>query len=71
MFQHDRETHYKTIEIFGRASKLNHAWCILLDMPKKGVEWDEDMFVTLIDSYGSAGIVHESEDFSENGGIGC
>ncbi|GFZ11396.1 tetratricopeptide repeat (TPR)-like superfamily protein [Actinidia rufa] len=70
LFQHDRETHYKIIEIFGRASKLNHAWCILLDMSKKGVEWDEDMFVTLIDSYGSEGIVHESEDFSENGGIG-
>ncbi|KAH7514299.1 hypothetical protein FEM48_Zijuj11G0074000 [Ziziphus jujuba var. spinosa] len=34
--------------------------CILLDMPKKGVEWDEDLFVVLIDSYGKAGIVREA-----------
>ncbi|KAF5955234.1 hypothetical protein HYC85_008090 [Camellia sinensis] len=60
LFQHDKETHFKIIEILGRASKLNHARCILLDMPKKGVEWDEDMFVMLIDSYGKAGIVQES-----------
>ncbi|CAI9103681.1 OLC1v1002213C1 [Oldenlandia corymbosa var. corymbosa] len=60
LFQHNRETHMKIIEILGRASKLNHARLILLDMPKKGVEWDEDMWVMLIDSYGSAGIVQES-----------
>ncbi|KAJ0028183.1 hypothetical protein Pint_35639 [Pistacia integerrima] len=60
LFNHDRETHLKIIEILGRASKLNHARCILLDMPKKGVEWDEDMFVKLIDSYGKKGIVQES-----------
>ncbi|KAJ6980695.1 hypothetical protein NC653_024138 [Populus alba x Populus x berolinensis] len=30
------------------------------DMPKKGFELDEDMFVLLIDSYGKAGIVQES-----------
>lgn len=30
---------------------------ILLEMPKKGVEWDEDLF---IDCYGKAGIVQES-----------
>lgn len=60
LFRHDRETHYKIIEILGRASKLNHARCILLDMPKKGVEWDEDLFVVMIDSYGKAGIVQES-----------
>ncbi|KAJ0088744.1 hypothetical protein Patl1_32110 [Pistacia atlantica] len=60
LFNHDRETHLKIIEILGRSSKLNHARCILLDMPKKGVEWDEDMFVKLIDSYGKKGIVQES-----------
>ncbi|KAA8518744.1 hypothetical protein F0562_016482 [Nyssa sinensis] len=60
LFQHDRETHFKIIEILGRASKLNHARCILLDMPKKGVEWDEDLFIVLIESYGKAGIVQES-----------
>ena len=57
---HDREAHMKIIQILGRASKLNHARCILLDMPKKGVEWDEDFFVVLIDSYGKAGIVQEA-----------
>ncbi|KAF3452870.1 hypothetical protein FNV43_RR03303 [Rhamnella rubrinervis] len=60
LFKHDRETHLKMIEILGRASKLNHARCILLDMPKKGVELDEDLFVVLIDSYGKAGIVQEA-----------
>ncbi|GAV88336.1 PPR domain-containing protein/PPR_1 domain-containing protein/PPR_2 domain-containing protein/PPR_3 domain-containing protein [Cephalotus follicularis] len=60
LFRHDRETHMKIIEILGRASKLNHARCILLDMPQKGVQWDEDMFVVLIDSYGKAGIVQEA-----------
>lgn len=60
LFQHNRETHFKIIEILGRAEKLNHARCILLDMPKKGVEWDEDLWVLLIDSYGKAGIVQES-----------
>ncbi|KAI6706378.1 hypothetical protein NL676_009340 [Syzygium grande] len=60
LFRHDRETHLKKIEILGRASKLNHARCILLDMPKKGVEWDEDLFVVMIESYGKAGIVQEA-----------
>ncbi|KAF4381646.1 large ribosomal subunit protein mL102 (rPPR5) [Cannabis sativa] len=60
LFDHDRETHSKIIEILTRASKLNHARCILLDMPNKGVEWDEDLFVLLIDGYGKAGIVQES-----------
>ncbi|GAB4832172.1 hypothetical protein Ancab_006189 [Ancistrocladus abbreviatus] len=52
LFQHDSDTHLKIIERLGRASKLNHARCILLDMPKKGAELDEDMFVVLIDSCG-------------------
>lgn len=60
LFDHDRETHLKIIEILTRASKLNHARCILLDMPKKGVEWDEDLFVLLIEGYGKTGIVQES-----------
>ncbi|XWS13016.1 hypothetical protein CRYUN_Cryun36dG0001400 [Craigia yunnanensis] len=60
LIRHDREAHMKIIQILGRASKLNHARCILLDMPKKGVEWDEDFFVVLIDSYGKSGIVQEA-----------
>ncbi|XVF29754.1 hypothetical protein REPUB_Repub15cG0149400 [Reevesia pubescens] len=63
LIRHDREAHMKIIQILGRASKLNHARCILLDMPKKGVEWDEDFFVFLIDSYGKAGIVQEAVKF--------
>ncbi|CAN4098115.1 unnamed protein product [Withania somnifera] len=60
LFRHDRETHFKIIQILGRAEKLNHARCILLDMPNKGVDWDEDLWVLMIDSYGKAGIVQES-----------
>lgn len=60
LFNHDRETHLKMIEILGRVGKLNHARCILLDMPKKGVQWDEDLFEVLIESYGKKGIVQES-----------
>ncbi|KAJ4844001.1 hypothetical protein Tsubulata_021549 [Turnera subulata] len=60
LFQHNRETHLKIIQVLGKASKLNHARCILLDMPKKGVEWDEEMFEVLIESYGKAGIVQEA-----------
>lgn len=60
LYKHNRETHLKIIEILGRASKLNHARCILLDMPKKGLKWDEDMWVMMIDSYGKSGIVQES-----------
>ncbi|XP_057538409.1 pentatricopeptide repeat-containing protein At2g37230 [Amaranthus tricolor] len=59
LFKHDRETHLKIIEILGRNSMLNHARCILMDMPNKGVQFDEDMFVVLIDSYGKNGIVQE------------
>ncbi|XP_074286549.1 large ribosomal subunit protein mL102 (rPPR5)-like [Silene latifolia] len=60
LFKHTRDTHMKIIEILGRASKLNHARGILMDMPGKGVPWDEDMFVVLIDCYGNNGIVQES-----------
>ncbi|CAH9105115.1 unnamed protein product [Cuscuta europaea] len=60
LFRHNRETHFKIIQILGRASKLNHARCILLDMPKNGVDWDEDLWVVMIESYGQAGIVQES-----------
>lgn len=58
--KHDKSTHLKMIEILTRASKLNHARCILLDMPKKGIDWDEEMFTRLIEGYGNAGIVQES-----------
>ncbi|PWA92812.1 Pentatricopeptide repeat-containing protein [Artemisia annua] len=60
LFKHDQETTSKMIEILGNSGKLNHARCILLDMPKKGLKWNEDLFVVLIDSYGKAGIVQES-----------
>lgn len=60
LFNHDRETTLKMIQILGRSLKLNHARCIVLDMPKNGVEWDEDLFIVLIDSYGKAGIVQEA-----------
>ncbi|KAL8480708.1 hypothetical protein ACS0TY_027304 [Phlomoides rotata] len=60
LFDHNRETHLKIIEILGRSSKLNHARCILFDMPKKGLQWDEDFWVLMIDSYGKSGIVQES-----------
>ncbi|KAL3839665.1 hypothetical protein ACJIZ3_024256 [Penstemon smallii] len=71
LFVHNRETHLKIIEILGRASKLNHARCILLDMPKKGLEWDEDLWVLMIDSYGKAGIVQESvKMFQKMGDLG-
>ncbi|KAL9247727.1 hypothetical protein vseg_021129 [Gypsophila vaccaria] len=60
LFKHSRETHRKIIEVLGRASKLNHARCIVREMPGKGVGWDEEMFVILIDAYGRNGIVQES-----------
>ncbi|CAE6034488.1 unnamed protein product [Arabidopsis arenosa] len=60
LIRHDRDTHMKMIKMLGEVQKLNHARCILLDMPEKGVPWDEDMFVVLIESYGKAGIVQES-----------
>ncbi|XP_061373796.1 large ribosomal subunit protein mL102 (rPPR5) [Gastrolobium bilobum] len=60
LFNHDRDTTLKMIQILGRYSKLNHARCIVLDMPKKGVALDEDVFVALIDGYGRAGIVQEA-----------
>ncbi|KAF9597501.1 hypothetical protein IFM89_019028 [Coptis chinensis] len=59
-YRPDNSTTLKIIEILGRASKLNHARCILFDMPKKGLQYDEELFVVLIDSYGKAGIVQES-----------
>ncbi|KAI3789165.1 hypothetical protein L2E82_01954 [Cichorium intybus] len=46
------------MDILGKASKLNHARRILLDIPKKGLKWDENLFIVLIASYGKA----ESQD---------
>ncbi|KNA18800.1 hypothetical protein SOVF_067460 [Spinacia oleracea] len=60
LFKHDRETHMKIIVRLGRSLKLNHAREILMDMPKKGLQFDEDMFVVLIESYGKNEIVQES-----------
>ncbi|KAJ8754263.1 hypothetical protein K2173_002163 [Erythroxylum novogranatense] len=60
LFNHDSETYLKMIHILGRASKLNHARCILLDMARKGIQYDENMFMELIDGYGKAGIVQEA-----------
>lgn len=48
------------LQILTRYNKLNHARCILLDLPKKGLPYDEDMFVALIEGYGRAGIVQEA-----------
>ncbi|KAI3869515.1 hypothetical protein MKX03_033238 [Papaver bracteatum] len=59
-YRHDRSTTLKIIERLGGDLKNNHARCILLDMPKKGVQWDEDFFIELIYSYGKSGIVQES-----------
>lgn len=42
----------KIFERLGWVLKFNYVWCILMDMLKKGVGWDEDMFVVMIDSYG-------------------
>ncbi|KAK7319120.1 hypothetical protein RJT34_03834 [Clitoria ternatea] len=60
LFTHTTDTTLKIIQILGRYHKLNHARCILLDLPNKGLPFHEDMFVSLIDSYGHAGIVQEA-----------
>ncbi|WJX27998.1 hypothetical protein P8452_16766 [Trifolium repens] len=60
LFIHDTHTTLKMIQILTRYSKLNHARCILLDLPKKNLPYDEDMFVALIEGYGRAGIVQEA-----------
>ncbi|XP_057732100.1 pentatricopeptide repeat-containing protein At2g37230-like [Arachis stenosperma] len=60
LFVHDAGTTLKMVQILGRFSKLNHARLIVLDAPKKGLPCSEDMFVSLIDAYGRAGIVQES-----------
>ncbi|PNY12596.1 pentatricopeptide repeat-containing protein at2g37230-like protein [Trifolium pratense] len=60
LFTHDTNTTLKMIQILTRYSKLNHARCILLDLPKKNLPYDEDMFVALIEGYGRAGIVQEA-----------
>ncbi|KAJ7976949.1 Pentatricopeptide repeat-containing protein [Quillaja saponaria] len=59
LFQHDRDTTLKMMEISGRASKLNHGRYTIL----KGVAWDEDLFFVLIDCFGKAGNVQEAVNF--------
>ncbi|KAK7399951.1 hypothetical protein VNO78_11148 [Psophocarpus tetragonolobus] len=60
LFTHTPDTTLKIIQILGRYSKLNHARCILLQDPPRRSLVSEDAFVSLIDSYGRAGIVQES-----------
>ncbi|KAH1236608.1 Pentatricopeptide repeat-containing protein [Glycine max] len=63
LFTHTPETTLKIVQILGRYSKLNHARCILFDDTRGGASRatvTEDAFVSLIDSYGRAGIVQES-----------
>ncbi|KAG5040823.1 hypothetical protein JHK85_013299 [Glycine max] len=63
LFTHTPETTLKIVQILGRYSKLNHARCILFNDTRGGVSRaavTEDAFVSLIDSYGRAGIVQES-----------
>ncbi|CAI9273293.1 unnamed protein product [Lactuca saligna] len=50
-FKHDRETHYKMIEILCIDRRLEDAKRILLGMSKKGIDYDEDLFVLLINGY--------------------
>ncbi|XP_023767817.1 pentatricopeptide repeat-containing protein At2g37230 [Lactuca sativa] len=50
-FKHDRETHYKMIEILCTDRRLEDAKRILLGMSKKGIDYDEDPFVLLIHGY--------------------
>ena len=46
------------------------AYCLICR--KKGGEWDEELFVLMIESYGKAGIVQEAvKIFQKNEGIGC
>ncbi|KAJ3698178.1 hypothetical protein LUZ61_001883 [Rhynchospora tenuis] len=59
-FRHDQSTYAEIIPILTRRSMLNHARCLLLDdMPKRSVQPDEGMFVSLIEAYGRAGIPQE------------
>ncbi|ESW30760.1 hypothetical protein PHAVU_002G180100 [Phaseolus vulgaris] len=60
LFAHTPDTTLKIVQILGRYSKLNHARCILLDNTRAREAATEDAFVSLIDSYGRAGIVQES-----------
>ncbi|KAK1409788.1 hypothetical protein QVD17_36317 [Tagetes erecta] len=50
-FKHDRDTHYKMISILCRDRRLDDAKQILLGVSKKGVDYDEDLFVLLIHGY--------------------
>ncbi|KAL5074017.1 hypothetical protein RYX36_013001, partial [Vicia faba] len=45
---HDADTTLKMPQILTRLSKLNPARCLLLDLPKKNLPYDEDMFIALI-----------------------
>lgn len=59
-FKHDKFTYFTIVEILGRAKKLNAARTLVFEMPKKGVQWNDDVFNSLVKSYGKMGIVMES-----------
>ncbi|XP_031483587.1 pentatricopeptide repeat-containing protein At2g37230 [Nymphaea colorata] len=59
-FRHDRSTYLKMVQILVKDRKHNHPRCIIFDMQKKGVEWDEQFFIELMNSYAKAGIVQEA-----------
>ncbi|XP_024979784.1 pentatricopeptide repeat-containing protein At2g37230-like [Cynara cardunculus var. scolymus] len=50
-FKHDRETHYKMLEILCKDRRLEDAKRILLSMSKKGLDYDEHLFVLMIHGY--------------------
>lgn len=50
-FKHDRETHYKMIEILCKDRRLEDAKRILMGMSKRGIDYDEHLFVLMIHGY--------------------
>ncbi|XP_022005984.1 pentatricopeptide repeat-containing protein At2g37230 [Helianthus annuus] len=49
--QHDRDTHYKMISMLCIDQRLDDAKQLLMGMSKKGLDYDEDLFVLLINGY--------------------
>ncbi|KAJ9540275.1 hypothetical protein OSB04_026781 [Centaurea solstitialis] len=50
-FKHDIETHYRMIEILCKDRRLEDAKRVLLGMSKKGLDYDERLFVLMIHGY--------------------
>lgn len=59
-FKHDKFTYFTIVEILGRAKKLNAARTLVFEMPQKRIQWNDDVFNSLVKSYGKMGIVMES-----------